>query len=163
MPAPSAAAYSRTQIALHWAVVLLILFQYVFPDAISAAFGAAMRGTEIAFDPMVPAHIVSGVLVLVFALWRLWLRLSHGVPPLPAGNSALIHKAAHAGHVALYALMILVPLSGMAAWMGGIGAAAGAHLLLKTLLMLLIMGHVAMALYHQFVLKDGLLSRMRPG
>ena len=48
------------------------------------------------------------------------------------------------------------------AWFGGVTALADLHGgLLKLLLWLVIIGHVVAALYHHFILKDGLLHRMR--
>lgn len=113
---------------------------------------------------MVLAHVIGGVLVLAFALWRIVLRMKRGAPPAPETEPELLRRAAHWGHMALYALMVLVPLSGMAAWGGGIMAAGEVHETLKTALVVLILGHVAAALRHQFWLKDNLLARMkRPG
>jgi cytochrome b561 len=47
MQAP--AGYSRLQIALHWAVALLIAAQFLFHDGIAAAWRALVRGAEAAF------------------------------------------------------------------------------------------------------------------
>lgn len=156
---PTPATYSRTQIVLHWLTVLLILAQFTLNGAIGAAWRAFRTGTEIAFDPLVAAHVFGGIAILVLALWRLVLRATHGVPP--AQGSAWAVRAAHWGHVAIYAALILVAISGGAAWFGGIEAAAEAHEVLKTVLLVLVVGHVAMALWHQFVLRDGTLARMR--
>ena len=107
-------------------------------------------------------HIIVGSLVLAFALWRLVLRYSRGVPAAPEGESRLMTRAGWASHVALYALMIALPVTGLLAWFGGINALADLHGgVLKALLWGLIALHVLAALYHQFILKDGLLNRMR--
>ena len=158
MPAP--AGYSRLQIALHWIAALLILQQYLFKDAIAAAWDAIGRGAETAFDPLVMAHVLGGVLVLAFALWRLALRARDGAPQMQ-GESAAQRLVARLTHLGLYALMILMPVSGGVAWFGGVGAAAAGHNLMKVLLLALVALHVVGALYHQFVLKDGLMNRMR--
>ena len=65
---------------------------------------------------------------------------------------------AKAAHVGLYALMILMPLSGSMAWFGGVDLAAQGHNVLRIALVAV---HVVGALYHHFVLKDGLINRMR--
>ncbi|MDO5706866.1 MAG: cytochrome b/b6 domain-containing protein, partial [Paracoccus sp. (in: a-proteobacteria)] len=65
-------------------------------------------------------------------------------------------------HWALYAVLILTPLSGSVAWFGGQEGAAEAHETLTSVLLALAALHVAGALYHQFVVKDGLMSRMSP-
>lgn len=162
MPVP--AGYSRVQIALHWIVVVLIVAQFLLNEPMGEAWEVVEDGGTAVMTAGVLVHILGGIAVLVFALWRLALRLTRGVPDLPAGDPPLQRLAAHLGHWGLYALMIAVPLSGMAAWGGGIEAAAEAHEVLKTLLLLLVLVHVAAALWHQFWLKDGLMDRMRrPG
>jgi cytochrome b561 len=77
------------------------------------------------------------------------------------GESVVQRALAKGTHVGLYALMILMPISGSVAWFGGIDAAAQGHNILKVALLALIALHVAGALWHQFVLKDGLIARMR--
>ena len=64
-------------------------------------------------------------------------------------------------HVGLYALMILMPLSGSVAWFGGVEAAAQGHDVMKVILLALVALHVMGALYHQFILRDDTLARMR--
>lgn len=151
--------YTRAQIALHWIAALLILQQYIFKDAMSAAWKALEDGLEPAFDPLVLAHVAGGALVLVFALWRLSIRARRGAPAI-VGDSAVQRALAKGTHLGLYALMILMPISGSIAWFGGVDAAAQGHNILKVALLALIALHVAGALWHQFVLKDGLLMRM---
>ena len=107
------------------------------------------------------AHIGVGVAVLVLALWRLGLRFTRGVPDLPVGMSARERLVAHLGHGLLYALMIGVPVVGLLAWFGASEDLAELHELGKPAFLLLIAGHVAAALWHQFVRKDGLLMRMK--
>lgn len=152
--------YSRMQIALHWLVFALIAQQYLFKDAISSAWDRVTDGLEVAFDPLVLVHVAGGALVMVFALWRLTLRARRGVPPAIEANKlqGILTKLTHVG---LYALMILMPLSGSVAWFGGVQAAAQAHNVMKILLLALVALHVVGALYHQFVLRDGALARMR--
>jgi cytochrome b561 len=152
--------YTRTQIALHWIAALLILQQYLFKDAMSAAWEAFGDGLETPFDPLVLAHVAGGALVLVFALWRLAIRRQRGAPAI-VGESAAQRMLAKLTHLGLYALMILMPVSGSVAWFGGVEAAAQGHNLLKIALLALVALHIAGALWHQFVLKDGLIARMR--
>ena len=75
--------YSATQIALHWAVAVLVAGQYVFKDAISGAWDAIRAGETFAFDPLILAHVAGGALILAFVGWRLVLRLTRGVPAAP--------------------------------------------------------------------------------
>lgn len=152
--------YTRTQIALHWIAAFLIVQQYLFKGAISDAWDAVTRGLESDLNPLVLAHVASGVFVLIFALWRLSVKARRGVPEM-VGDSALQRAAAKATHLGLYALMILMPVSGSVAWFGGVQAAAQGHNIMKIGLLALVALHVVGALYHQFVLKDGLINRMR--
>lgn len=159
MPTPK--GYSARQIRLHWMVAVVILLQFVLHDPVSQAWDGIEDGGSPAFNWLVLAHIAGGVLVLVFALWRLVLRQTRGVPPAPEAEPATLRMAAHLGHLALYALMVAMPLSGMVAWFGGISAAAEAHEAMKLALLALVALHVLGALWHQFWLKDGLMLRMK--
>ncbi len=158
---PSSKGYSARQIRLHWMAAAVIVLQFVLHEPMSQAWDGIEEGRSPAFNWLVLAHIAGGALVLVFALWRLALRQTRGVPPAPEGEAAPLRMAAHLGHLALYALMIAMPLSGMAAWFGGISAAAEAHETMKAALMALVAVHVLAAFWHQFWLKDGLMLRMK--
>lgn len=153
--------YSRIQIALHWVIVLLIAFQFLVHDPMSEAWRQFVKGQEVTPTALVAAHVFAGIAVLVLLVWRLFLRMTRGVPPLPAEESAILKLIAHLTHWGLYALMVLVPISGLVAWFGGVEAAAEGHEVLKTLLLILVVLHVAGAFYHQFVLKTNLMDRMR--
>lgn len=154
------AGYSRLHITLHWVAFVLIVQQFLFNGAIVGAYEAIGRGQVPAPDPLVAAHVLGGIAVMVLAAWRLVLRARNGVPA-EAGDSALLRLVARLTHWGLYALMVAMPLSGAVAWFGGAEGAANAHAALKFLLLALIALHVAGALYHQFVVKDGVLNRMR--
>lgn len=161
MPAtPAPTGYSRLQIALHWLVFVLIAQQFLFHDAISEAWDRFRDGMEIAFNPLVLAHVAGGAFVLIFTIWRLTLRAQRGVPPAIESSKAQL-LIARLTHIGLYALMILMPISGSVAWFGGVEAAAQGHNVLKVVLLALVALHVVGALYHQFILRDGILARMR--
>ena len=67
-------------------------------------------------------------------------------------------------HLLLYALLLVLPLSGLAAWFGGIGGAIGVHRLMESLLLPLVGLHVCGALYQALVLRSDVVARMiRPG
>jgi len=57
-------------------------------------------------------HKSFGVMVLILIFIRIFNRLLHPAPALPQGLPAIEKFASHAVHVALYALMLAVPLSG---------------------------------------------------
>ena len=154
--------FSLTQIALHWCVGVLIVFNLLLGDDMSRLWRQIQQSGPQATTTAAWVHIIVGTLVLLLVLWRLTLRFTRGVPPAPDGASRFVKLAGDAGHVALYALMIGMPLTGLLAWFGGVTVLASLHgALLKTLLWAMIALHVLAALYHQFILKDGLLNRMR--
>lgn len=158
---PTLKGYSARQIRLHWIVTVLIVLQFVLNEPIAKAWDGIEDGQSPAFNWLILSHVAGGALVLIFALWRLALRLTRGVPLAPEAEPAALRKAAHLGHLALYALMIGMPLSGMAAWFGGIEVAAQAHQVMRIVLLALVAVHVLAALWHQFWLKDGLMVRMK--
>ncbi len=155
----SPAGYSRTQIALHWIIALLILLQFIFHDAIEEAFAAIEQGQAEpgGFHP----HALIGIVTLVLVIWRLFLRGRRGAPALPDGGNPLQDLVAVWTHRILYALMVLIPISGAVAWNTGAGAPAAAHGAMFFLAVALILLHIAAAIYHQVVLKDGLMDRMK--
>ena len=128
-------------------------------------------------------HKWFGVTVFLLVWLRLAWRVTHRPPALPASLSKPMRWAAHAGHAALYGLMVLIPLSGwlmssakgfQTVWFGmlpipdllGRDRALGdllqqVHKLLNVLLMFTLAGHVGAALWHHFVLRDDTLRRMR--
>lgn len=151
--------YSRPQIVLHWATAVLIAAQFILHEPIAETWDRLQQGLPSVFDPLVAAHVAGGIAVLLLALWRLALRARSGVPE--AAGSLAIKKAAHWGHVALYAVMIAMAVTGGAAWFGGVSLAAETHETLKPVLLVMVAGHVLAALWHQFVKRDGTLARMR--
>lgn len=159
MPAPK--GYSTLQIALHWGMAVLILGQLIFGENMGQAFRAATRGEVPEMGLLVWGHIVGGIAVLLLVMWRLMLRADRGVPLPPEGEPVLLSKAGQAGHLALYALMIVAPITGIVAWFGVNRAAAEVHEWLKPAFIILIGVHFLAALWHQLRLKDGLLDRMR--
>lgn len=153
--------YSRLQIALHWGVAVLIAVNLVFEDWIKDGWDAIEHGGAAVYGAGTLAHIGVGVAVLVLALWRVALRVGHGVPDLPESMTAKERMVAHMGHGALYALMLGVPLVGLAAWFGASEDLAEVHEMGKPAFLVLIAAHAGAVLWHQFVKRDGLLDRMR--
>lgn len=169
--------YSRPAIALHWLLALLIVANF--------ALGVYMH--ELPFSmtrlKLFNWHKWAGVTILALSAARLLWRLTHRPPadvPMPAWQA----RAAQAAHWALYALFFAVPLSGWA-----YSSAAGFPIVLFGVLPLpdfvaadrafsetikplhgalawalaaTVLLHVAAALKHHFVDRDGLLLRMLP-
>jgi cytochrome b561 len=159
---PSPTAYSRTQIALHWAIAAIVAFQILFSGGMEALWSDRMAGA-IPNEAFPTPHSVAGLLILVLMLWRLVLRLRRGAPPPPAEEHPALALTAKATHALFYVLLIGMPISGAVAWFGGIEAPARAHAAASNLLILLIVLHVAAALVHQFWWKSEVLKRMTRG
>jgi cytochrome b561 len=152
--------YSRMQITLHWVVAVLVALQFVLHDGIADAYDTAQETGVYAMSVPVVGHIAGGALILMLACWRLILRNDRGVPPPPEGEPEPFRRASHVAHLAFYALLILLPVTGALAWGGRIAPASDAHEVLKTLLLVLIVAHVGAVALHQLVWKTGLLKRM---
>lgn len=167
--------YSAVAIAFHWVLAL----------AIVGAFGMGVYMSDLPFSPQrlkyYNWHKWAGVTILALSALRLLWRLAHRPPPdLPA--PAWQRAAAHATHWALYALFFAVPLVGWAyssaagfpiVWFGVVPlpdfvspdkALAEAikpwHGYLAYAMAALVLMHIAAALKHQLIDRDGLISRM---
>ncbi|SIO44782.1 cytochrome b561 [Rhodovulum sp. ES.010] len=156
----SVSGYSRLQIRLHWAVVVLVAIQFLFNGGMSQAFGEFLETGSKALGASVAIHIGSGLLILVLAFWRIGLRVVHGVPAPDPSHSPAQVKAARAMYGLFYLLMVLLPVSGMVAWSQGSALAGNVHSVLRVVLFLLIVAHVAAALAGQILKKDGTMTRM---
>ncbi|MHB8284294.1 MAG: cytochrome b [Caulobacteraceae bacterium] len=96
--------YSAVAVILHWSIAGFILF--------NLATGFFMEG----FAPplkhiVVPLHVSSGMTILTLTAARIVWRLTHRPPPFLPGKP-WEHAAAHLVHGLLYALMLIMPLSG---------------------------------------------------
>lgn len=147
--------YSRIQIALHWLIAILIPLAWITHDGAEEAWDAIEKGAEPGFVP----HVALGLAVLALVLIRVFVRLTRGAPAAPGEPGSLAVKAADWGHRLIYLLMIAVPLGGASVFFLGLDVGE-VHGLAGNILMLVVLGHALMALYHQYVLKDGLLRRM---
>ena len=178
MNEPTANRYTATAIALHWLLALLMLGLL--------ALGFYMHGLR--FSPLKLKlfnwHKWIGVCVFALAAFRLLWRAAHRAPELPAAMSLPARLAAGALHLALYALMFAIPVSGwlMSSAKGfqtvvfgvlplpnlvGKDEPLGARLLelhetLNWVLLGLVAAHALAALKHHFIDRDDVLVRMLP-
>ncbi len=157
----TALAYSTAQKRLHWAVVVLIAVQWLIFDSMGRPFHESMEAGAQVWSTVPVIHLAIGVAVLALALARLWLRRTHGAPEAPAEEPEILRKASHWAHAAIYALLVLMPVSGLVAWFGLVGPVAEVHEIMMNLLLALVFVHVAAVLVHQFWWKTGLLARMK--
>jgi cytochrome b561 len=158
-------SYSTVHKVLHWIVATIIIEQLLFGEYMSDAWRAFERSADVSglSSPVVLFHIWGGLSVMAFAVWRLFLRKSNGVPETPKDEPAALKFAGDATHVVLYMLMFLVPLSGAVAYFGVVETAGDFHKLMKPVLIVLVALHVLGALYQHFWLKSDVLKRMLNG
>lgn len=166
--------YNSVARALHWTMAVLVI--------LNLAGGLLHDALEDTINVM-PLHKATGILILALTLVRIAWRLTHRPPPLPANVAGAERAGAQAAHAGLYALMLLMPLTGWIMSSAGkyplsfyglfdvpkfavtredaiTGIAANGHGLLGWVLLALIVLHVGAALRHHFVLRDAVLRRM---
>jgi cytochrome b561 len=157
----TAVSYTRTQVALHWGVVLGVALQYVLKDGISGLWEQRLSGA-IPNEGTPNIHTIAGVAVLIMVVWRIVLKLRHGHVPAPASEARALAALARSTHLAFYGLLIAMPVSGFLAWFIGLTVPAQAHSIAAKLLLALIVLHVAAALVHWLWFKSGVMARMSP-
>lgn len=159
---------------LHWSMAALILTMLFI--------GVAMVASLADYHALVALHRPLGILILLLAAVRLGNRWRHPPPPLPSDLPAWQRRAAHASHIALYGLMLAMPLVGWAmvsaarypvalagplvlppilpqnpalyAWLRSL------HTVLAYALFGLILAHLGAALIHGLIRRDGVFSSM---
>lgn len=151
--------YSTLQISLHWIMALLILAAWISGDGMGRVLRARLEAGTTGIEGNTP-HVWLGGAIFALILIRIIVRLIQGAPaPLGAGPDWQL-KAATWAHRALYALMVLVPALGAAAWYGHVEIAGEAHEIAVNALVLLALGHAAVGIWHHHVVKDDTLRRM---
>lgn len=153
------AVYSSNQMIAHWMVAFLVLFQFLTGGGMEAAFKSrAQEGGSILSGPAV-VHGGLGLTILGLMLWRLTMRFRHGTPPPPETEPTPLQYLSRGTHYAFYAVLVAMPLAGLAAILTGNETIAGAHALASKLLIALAALHVAGAAWHIFK-RDGVMHRM---
>ena len=152
--------YSLPQIALHWIIAVLVALQFLFADRMEEAWHAWRRSGDAAEASGGTIHAVVGLTILLLAAIRLGIRLKRGAPPVPRSHPAVLRGLAYATHFALYAFLFFMPVSGAAAWFGGVEQAAFAHVIAKNFLLAFAVLHVVGAFAELLVFRTGSFQRM---
>jgi cytochrome b561 len=169
--------WGSVQIGLHWTIAALILLVQV-PAGITMVWSSPGALQNFLYN----VHKNVGLIVFLLACFRLAWRWHHPVPYLPADLPAWQATAARATHALLYALLFLLPITGfLYTAMGGFPVPflmvwdlaklvpvnkpvaevfKIVHIGLTFLLYATAALHVAGALQHHLVRKDGILQRM---
>lgn len=158
---------------LHWLMAILVIWQLLkLGDRIN-------EGEHWVGETLVPWHVSIGGLIFILALIRLWWALKQrSRRPKHVGPRTILVKG---GHFLLYAVLILLPIAGVfylvgngygvtffgieiiakpateTPWMAAIGEL---HSVLAWTLLILVIGHIAAALYHHFIERDDTLKRI---
>jgi cytochrome b561 len=172
------ATYTSTTKALHWLMAFSIIALF--------AFGFYVKNMPLSPQKLqyLSYHKWFGVTIFGLGLVRLYWRILHRPPRLPDRMGQLEQTLAHAGHAALYVLMLSIPVSG---WL--MSSAKGfqtvlfgilpipdllsknremgqllstVHLTLNLILAAVVVGHILAALKHHFIERDEILIRMLP-
>ncbi len=99
--------YTRIAIILHWLIALLIAINIALIWSVDFLPEDFVR-------PVIDTHKSTGVTILGLVFLRLLWRKANHPPPLPSAYPAWEKRLANTAHVALYVLMVALPLSG---WM----------------------------------------------
>lgn len=154
-------SYTRTQIALHWVVASLVVAQYATTGAIVRTHSIHLIGHRRSATDLVlnTLHNRVGLAIVALMLGRLALRLWVGAPLPGDAVRGLAARLAQSVHFAFYAVLIAEGVTGAVAtyfWW----PISAAHVILFKVLLALVTIHVAAALWHAFVRKDAVISRM---
>lgn len=171
--------YTRVAAGLHWLIGIALLGQVAFGFLLDQL---APRGTP-ARAGTINLHKSIGVVLGVLIVARIAWRLAHAPPAWPGSMSLAQQRAAALGHRALYACMAVMPLAGYVGsnfskhgirffgtplapwgpdWPAAYSFFVGVHVATAFVFAALIAGHVAMALEHVLVERDGMFSRIVP-
>lgn len=169
--------YHPVLVALHWLLAILLIG--------ALGFGALILKQVPNSAPeklnLLRGHMLMGGLISVLMVLRLVTRFATEHPATASTGNALMDRLAPWVHWGLYALVFAILGSGVGisavanlpdVVFGGVGSLPAnfnaipqrvAHGVLAKLLLLAIGLHAGAALYHQFVRRDGLFSRMAFG
>ena len=170
--------YGRMQKILHWIVAGLLAGNF----AIAWSMPDIHRDTKP--EGLIRLHLAVGTVILLVAILRLLWRFRQPVPVFSGQAPPWQQRAAQATHSLLYLLLLVLPIMGWAnasyrGWTidlfgwghlpqivptgSPLGRPLGdVHTVIAYVLLGLIGLHLAAALYHQFWLRDQIMSRMLP-
>ena len=172
------AKYGVVARLFHWIIALLVVLQ------IPAGIAMTSEPLAAASDPLFIYHKGMGAVLLVLVLARAVWRATHRPPPFPSYMSPLEQRIAGATHLGIYAMLVVMTVSGYVRTVGdgcpielfdalGIpplipqnaGMAAAmlvVHQFAVVGLVALVATHVAMVLRHHLIDGNPVLARMWP-
>jgi superoxide oxidase len=173
--------FDGVSIALHWSVGVAI----IAVAAIELLRGEIFPKDSYAREALKAVHDPAGTVVFALVLLRLVWRSVHPAPAMPMSMHPWETVAAKLTHYALYAMMVMIPLTGIAYTLGrgrsidfgifqiaypldhvinrnGTRTLKNVHEFLGQAVLVLAFVHAAAALWHHYVRKDDVLTRMLP-
>ena len=167
--------FSGTQRVLHWLMAIMVLAMLFI--------GLSMVSTlRPRFLTLISIHKPLGIAILALAMLRLGVRSRLGAPPLPDDLPWTQALAAKLSHFLLYALLIAMPLVGWGMLSAGgypialygslhlpailphddqlHGILRTTHTVLAYIFFATILLHVAAALFHALIRRDGVFRAM---
>ena len=167
--------YHPLLVLLHWMLAVMIVAGLIMGTNVLSA--TPNDAPEKLF--YLKMHMSMGIIIFILMTIRLGIRFFTAKPPTADIGNSLFNKLGIATHYLFYLVVILMGASGLAtANMSGLPEVVFgnsglplvstfddippriAHGVLSQLLLVLIIGHVLAFLYHQYVRKDSLFSRM---
>lgn len=160
---PVSATFRPSQIWLHWVVVVGVIVQIGFHDAIVDVVDAGVNGRVPASSDVIGAWVHVGVGSVIFAavIARLVLRWRFGAPEHAPGTPPTRAIIASAMHLGLYGLLLAMGVTGALTW-SGVAPLGRVHFAINIVLFFASLAHALAAIFNQFVRKDGTLARMMP-
>jgi len=167
--------YSKRMVIVHWLILVLLIAAWYLGDSLADATDES-KATLFGYI----VHMAMGGTVLLLALTQLIFRSKDGRPPL-VKDKPIYQAVAKSVHYLLYAVMFLLPVTGILIILNSKAGAAllafDANLLPKehgfkdvfsheiheqlvNVLIALAVIHILGAIKHQFITKDGLMERM---
>jgi cytochrome b561 len=170
--------YGAVTQLFHWLTVALVGTVYIVSPG-----GSEARVYSAAFDSARQTHETIGILLFGLVLMRILWRLYEPTPE-PPPMAPWMKLSASAAHLALYALLLAIPLTAIAgAWLenhpltifgiGNVGpmlspvpglgqSIAYIHTILGNVIIWLAGFHAAAALFHHYFMRDNILTSMLP-
>jgi cytochrome b561 len=177
--------YTGTAKALHWVSAVLFIGALLMGLYFATLDYRNDEADYARFGEWIYWHKTLGVLVFLLVFYRLYHRFRNPPPPLPESSPRWMRISSHASHVSLYALIVVLGLTGL------VGSDIGnypvklfevwalpqfpgedrpladrifqVHMWLGDFSAALVAVHIGASLYHHHILKDSILRRMLPG
>ncbi|TYR37197.1 cytochrome B [Mesorhizobium microcysteis] len=155
--------YSAWQKALHWTVVGLVMVQIWSSGGIERSHADHVAGLEPSrLDLFLhEIHTFLGLLIGALVVLRILLRVASKAPAQDRTLHSAVRIGACVNHWALYAVLLLLPVTGIGARYIDFETIGPVHVLLTRILFLLVAIHGAAALWH-LLRRDGVAWRMLP-